>query len=430
MEHRCVKVDFANLMDAIGIADKRGGRIRLADRRAVQEFLAENHLDWIWVGDLQRQHGLPMATIISSGLMKGLYFYSVDAQEAWLCIATDRQFAELRSYDDQMCFDIALSYSSEDRDTLALHLRYELTALGMSVFVLDVATAPDEPLWGIRFREALFHSCFFVPILTEHYLARKGTSIELFEIAREAVEHRNTEFFYPLIPVVRDPRDLAGRVFEHRGSLAKGFDEQEFEWLRTHIFSVNLLQGLDWLARFFSSLVRNYRNEIDTEFLDCLAPQIEWIELFRFTDGPAAQFLIKHPILTYHHFMMYDSGIVRYFGMGEPTPEALSTSGMPDVVGRILEWLGLERSTEERRVRRPWRVADSAPVLADDNTSEPEPEPTLLGSLFCPNCHFKGTPDWRKIKDYENLLRLGGKSRYGPVMPMCPRCGRSTMVER
>lgn len=425
MEHRCVKVDFANLIDAMRIADKRGGRVRLADDCAVEKFMAENHLEFVRVRELQLQHYLPMTTILASGLMKGLYFYSVDAQEAWLCIATDYPLTELRQYENQMCFDLALSYSSEDRENLALHLRDELTARGLSVFMLDVKVDPGDPLWGIRFREALFYSQFLVPILTENYLARHGTVIELFEMAREAVEHRSTEFFYPLIPIVPDPRDLVGRVFKHRGTMSTDFDGQEFEWLRTHIFSVSLSQGLIWLARFFSSLSRNSHNEIDTEFLDCLAPQIEWIEFFHVNRRPVVQFLIKHPILTYHHFVMYDTGIVKYFGMGEPTPEAFAASSTLDVTGQILNWLGLARSEGESRVRRTLRMPDIDSGFDNDSTSEPKP--TLPESLFCPHCHFQGMPAWREITDYKNL---GGKSRYGPLMPMCPKCGRSTMIER
>jgi hypothetical protein len=355
--------------------------------------------------------------------MKGYYLYSMDAEEAYVCVVTDRTIRPLREYDEQMCFDVAISYAYEDRKTLAMPLRDELAARGVSAYLLDVDTDPAEPLWGIRFREAAYHSYYFLPILTESYLARQGTAVELFDFARATVEHRGTEFFYPLIPVVRDLRDLGSNVFAKRGKIAADYDEQLFEWIRTHIFAVSSTEGIDWLARFFSSLASNSRNRFDPGFLHCLAPRIDFVELRTVRGRPMVQFLIKSPVLTYHHFWMYDTGIVKYIGMGEPQPVAAPRSDLGDVAGEILRWLKLDGSAETAGAPRP--EPEEAPAAA------PEPEAAILPErLFCPNCQALRKPDWKPIRGYEEMRRFGGKSRYGPVMPMCPSCGSSTLVER
>lgn len=412
MKHRFEPVDFANLMDSIGIADRRGGRIRLSDQKAVESFMVENGLELPRLQEFVLIQDLPMATIIATGLMKGLYVYSAEDRRAFVYIAyiaSDQELEPLRRYEDRICHDVALSYASEERDVLVLPLKKELEELGVSVYLLDVLRAPGEPLWGIRFREGLFYSRFFVPVLTEDYLARSGTAVELFDIARATVERRKDEMFYPMIPLVRDLSELRDRVFSRRGAVAQQFDEQSFEWVRTHIFTVPRAKGIPWLARFFSSLARTARGDFDRGFLDCLAPSIDWIELFKLKEGPAAKILIRNPVLTYHHFVLFSNGVVKYYGMGEPSPEAKPGRDFPDLAGAILEWLRLER------------------MEGEDPTEETPP--TSPKTWFCPNCHSTASPSWKPM-DQDRMKQLGIILRYAEGLPMCGRCGRTTMIEQ
>ncbi|MEA2563051.1 MAG: hypothetical protein QOH06_4555 [Acidobacteriota bacterium] len=410
--HHFVPVDFANLMDSTGIADQRGGRIRLSDRSAVGLFMEENGLEAPRFQEFVLTHSLPKATIISSGLMKGLFAYDVESKRAFAYIASDRGFDPLRKYDGTICYDIALSYASEERDKLALPLKAELEKLGVSVYLLDVAHHPNEPLWSIRFREGLFYSRFFVPILTEDYLARSGTAVELFDIARATVEHRKDEMFYPMIPLVRDSSELRERVFSHRGASAGQFDAESFEWVRTHIFTVSLAKGIPWLARFFSSLAHTARGQFDSGFLDCLAPSIDWIELFKLKEGAAAKILIRNPILTHHHFVLFSNGVIKYYGMGEPSPQARLGRDFPDPARTILEWLALEHTEDER---------------ASQRTEEAPPQASM--SWFCPHCHSTAPPAWKSL-DVDRMKELGIILRFSQGLPMCGRCGRTTMIER
>lgn len=411
MRHHFVPVDFANLMDSTGIADQRGGRIRLSDRSAVGSFMEENGLEAPRFQEFLLTHSLPTATIIASGLMKGLFAYDVESERAFVYIASDQGFDPLRKYDGTICYDIALSYASEERPDLVLPLKAELEKLGVSVYLLDVDHAPGEPLWKIRFREGLFYSRFFVPILTEDYLARGGTAVELFDIARATVEHRKDEMFYPMIPLVRDSSELQERVFSHRGASARQFDAQSFEWVRTHIFSVSLAKGIPWLARFFSSLALTARGQFDSGFLDCLAPSIDWIELFKLKEGPAAKILIRNPTLTYHHFVLFN-GVIKYYGMGEPSPQAKPGRDFPDPARTILEWLAQEHEEDEQAPRQ----AEEAP-------------PRASTTWFCPNCHSTAPPSW-KPQDADRMKELGIVLRFSQGLPMCGRCGRTTMIER
>jgi len=358
-----------------------------------------------------RTHNLPMTTIISSGLMKGLYGYCIESKEAFVYFTSNQEFAPLRKYSEEICFDIALSYASEAREGVVLPLQAELEASGVSVYLLDVALAPNEPLWGIRFREGLFHSQFFVPILTEHYLARGGSAVELFDIARATVEHRGDEFFYPMIPVVRDASELPHQVFSARGAEAGRFDPQSFEWVRTHVFSVELSQGIPWLARFFTSLSLNAKGIRDSGFLECLKTHIDWIELCGGPNQRYAKFLIRNPALTYHHFLMYGNGGVKYYGMGEPSPAARRRSDIPDPSKAIQDWLSMK---------------DPAP----EPSSEEPRSGSAVKSWFCPNCHYKGAPTWKKPDHPERLRELGIVLRYKEGLAMCGNCGRTTMTER
>ncbi|HXT20366.1 MAG TPA: toll/interleukin-1 receptor domain-containing protein [Thermoanaerobaculia bacterium] len=415
MIHYLVPVDFANLMDSIGIANDRGDRIRLTDRRAVESFMASNGLEPSCFASLLEACPLPQSAIIDRGLMKGLYAYSGESQEAFVYIATEAKPTPLREYSGEICFDLALSYAREELE-LVRSFGAELEALGVTVFFVDVDADPADPLWGIRFREGLFHSRYFVPFLTEHFLARGGTAVELFDIARATVEHRAEQFFYPLIALVRDRGEIPRLVFSRRGPEAHEFDAKAFEWVRTHVFAVELSQGTPWLVRFFASLAKNARGSRDSVFLDCLAPYVEWVEFRGATGQRYVKLLIRSPALTYHHFVMYSNGAVKYGGVGEPTFEAQSAGDFPDLQQAVLDWLAVESTPRE-----------------DDGFGVAlRPTPAAGTRWFCPNCHHEGPPRWSRPgeADADRWRDLGIRLPYPEGLPMCGRCGRTTMIPR
>lgn len=337
-----VQVDFSNLMDAGKIASERGGRVRLSDREAVTLFCLEEGMDLSWGQAFALAQRLPMATILTSGLMRGFYLYCIESERAFRYIDDAQEARPLRTYTRAMEFDLALSYASEDRSEVALPLAAALERAGVRCYVLDVAEDPEDPLWGVRFREAVFHSYFFSPVLTDNYLARAGSANELFDLARMAVEHRSEEFFYPLTPLVPSLSSLPA-VLSNLGELARSLDPKGFEWLRTHIMPFGLDRGVPWLAQFFKSLAKNARGSFDIGFLRCLEGDIEWVEWFTFSgDRKMARLLLRNPLLTYYILDVYESGVVRFTGLGEPQKDATRAADLGCVVERVLDHLGLE----------------------------------------------------------------------------------------
>jgi hypothetical protein len=249
--------------------------------------------------------------------MKGLYFYSPNKEYAYVYINTEKNIKPLPIHlGKDAYYDIAISYSSEDRDLIIIPLYEKLTDMGVKVYFLDVAEDPEDPVWSIRFREHIYFSYFFIPVLSKHYLARHGTLVELFDIAKITVKHRSHEFFYPLIPLLKNKKDLKDLVLSNNRVSALDYDKDSFEWVKTHIYSVEIEKGISWLAIFFKSLSLNAKNILDIGYLECLSSEISYVEFHSLESESFVRFFIKNPFSNYHCFSVGKNGIAKYWGMG------------------------------------------------------------------------------------------------------------------
>ena len=348
-----ISVDYACLMSALAIADADGSRIRASDFARVIEFQTAHDLD---IGALQRwaMEHLPESKIalIESGLMTGAYAYSLVTKAAAVCVPGPRSPASLPVHEG-MVFDVAMSYSSEDRDDRVLPLLDALRERGVRVYVLDVAKDPEDPIWSIRFRHSMFRAHYLVPILSAHYFLRAGTARELREMARLTVEHRRSEFFYPLIALV-DPA-APGLLPPHVEREAGPIDAS-FAW--THIFGLPWDLDADELARFFRSLGQNAEGTWDPDFLRILAPQLTAVRWGEIEAGPVSEVYFAHPTLTHYAFLVGPDGTTRFMGVHEPPAEAIAAKDRQALMERVIERVGSGMRSE---VREPAPDYDTAP---------------------------------------------------------------------
>lgn len=345
-----LKLDYPSFCDALALANEHGTRIRLHDQERLLSFLDSVHLDPGALLMLPLELGLPepKTAVIESGLLRGVYAYSLVTQEVYTVIEAEREPTALRRY-REMDLDVVLSYSTEDR-ALALEIAKGLEANGVATYVIDVNADPHDPAWRWRFREALFHAHFAVPILSRAYLRRAGSADELREASWITVEHRSTEFFYPLVPLVEPGAE--GTPPSHVAAHARGADDDAYVW--THVFGLPWDLPVDELARFFRSLARNARNERDGAFLDTLAPYLRAVRFGAIERGPVAElYLSRSPAggsdETFHVFLIGPSGMTRYLGLHATSPGAESVTDGQEGLARVVAHVGDGGSDRNRR---------------------------------------------------------------------------------
>lgn len=336
-----VEIDYECLMDALAEADEDGRRIRASDYERSAPWLTEAGgplLAW------SMQHlEAPKVGIIGAGLMAGAYAYSLVDRRASVWVESDREPAPLPVLDG-VAWDVALSYSSEDRSGHALRLRDALQARGVRTYLLDVAEDPQDSIWSIRFRQALFRSNYAVPILGEHYMKRDGTTEELRDMARLMRRFRRDTYFYPLIGL-HDPKRPG--VLPPHVTPGSGLDDLSFAW--THVPGLPMDVAPDVLARFFRSLARNAAGEHDLEWVGAIGPQIDAIRAADLGDGWGVELSIKHPTLTYYTIMLRP-GLARFMGVNEPSEGALPCR---DALAEVQEILARPPSSGTRGGRGP-----------------------------------------------------------------------------
>lgn len=253
MESQFVKVNYRNFQDAVDIADKRGDRIRMKDVVAAQSYIIQNGINTERLFEMGLSKPNSAVTIIKKGLMEGVYVSWPDIQESWIYVCSSNTIEPLKAYSEKMEYDVVISYTFDPKaNDIIPKLANEFIKLGLRTYVIREGERPDDPLWKVRFREAVFHSYYFMPFLSESYLKGLGTIIELFDIARETVHHRDTDYFYPLLPLVDDIETLGISSLKSRNQLAYDYDPDGYEWIRTHIFPLNLKWGVGkFLVLFF-----------------------------------------------------------------------------------------------------------------------------------------------------------------------------------
>lgn len=313
-----VEVNYSCLMDALYIADSDGSRIRMRDMGRLLDFISATDLDLDALQSFAfNELPEPKMAFIDRGLMQGGYAYSVATRRSFVAVPGPTDPRPLAAFAvpghgaeaTDLEFDVALSYSSEDRARVVVELCEALTARGVRVYVLDVATDPQDPIWKIRFREAMFHAHFVVPVLSAHYLARMGTQAELLEAQRLTQEHRSTEAFHPLIPLY-DPVELTKATRLTKGDARSG-TALDLLW---EVMGLPWDLGAERLARFFTSLAKNNRNERDFGFLQELGPRLREVSFGEHDGLPAVLLYFESPGSHRYLFAMGPGGRIRYIG--------------------------------------------------------------------------------------------------------------------
>lgn len=340
-----VDINYRNFLDAVEAADQGKYSTDSKNQPAMQRFIEEADVDMsVLLMENQRRPGSAL-TIILKGLMRGLYLSWPDKRRACLYVNAPRDFRPLQPYSDEMAWDVALSYTfprGESADPPAVNIEAVVSALrdgGLRVFLIQAEDDPADPLWRIRYREALFHSYFMVPVINEEYLAGPGSNEEMFELAGIARRHRSTEFFYPLIPLAESPEALVPRALTARDeALASVYDPNSFDWVRTHLFPVPCSWGTEKIASFFDVLAKGAKGQFDFKLLEFLRDSLVYLELIQVEPRRAVLWL-ENPTLTYYQFSV-SSQVCRWMGVFEPSPTARRAAEFADPIATISDFLG------------------------------------------------------------------------------------------
>lgn len=323
-----VPIDVACFEDALDIAIRRG--------HCLQGTAALEHVGAHLFG--QPEDGGAELVVITHGLLRGTYTWRA-GREALVHLEGKLPQRPLVRHPDGLCFDVAISYSTNDSDKdFPLTLASEFRARGLRVFIIAVDRSEEDPLWRIRYREGMFHSRFFVPLLSEKYLAGEGAPAEIHEGAGIMRKYRRGEIFYPMIPVARSLESLRAEVFLEVGPDAKELDEGAFEWVRNHVFPLSYSDGIENMSQFFVSLRDNAAGRTNLDYLRCLERRIRWISLSTIKGKRFATVFFDHPWLTCYAFCVED-GRARYLGASEAPRDAVSARRLRDPVGWVLRHL-------------------------------------------------------------------------------------------
>ncbi|GAB6042328.1 hypothetical protein JCM17961_30040 [Endothiovibrio diazotrophicus] len=380
----------------------------MSDAERVHSYIRENGVDVDGVMRMTTLHPDAAVTILSKGLMEGIYVSWPDREKALLYVGSDAPIEPLEEYAGGAKYDLVISYTFDDRDKAVVErLVKELGEAGVRVYLIVDGDRPNDPIWSVRFREALFHSHYFSPYLSSSYLRGAGTIREMFDIAREAVHHRSTEYFYPILPLVDDPAALMESTFRSRSAVSSQYDDHEFDWLRTHVFPVDLGWGAERISRFISSLSRNYRGFVNYGYLRELRESFKFVEFIELFTKRVVRIHLGYPSnARYYLFSLFSRGCL-FEGSFEPGEKAIEVDDVDRVVDEIETFFRDEviRPFEEMKLARE----------ADDSG-----EWLCMGQL----CKFRGKPVVKMVGPNPVL----GIHEAVPIY-ICPRCG-NTMVRK
>jgi len=204
-ESSIVEINSNSFMSAFELADKTKNRLRIRTPEWMN-FAYENRIDYPFINDFNRKK-VPNAkiTIINKGLMTGFYTYSFTTKEAFYYFNNPKnlKIKPLKKYslnNSMPEYDFVISYSGKDinkvRDV------FNLLKKSFKIYFLDIDKVNEDPLWQIRFREAMYHSHYFLPVFSENYLTTEGALSEFFESLYLNVDFRTITFYNYFIPFI------------------------------------------------------------------------------------------------------------------------------------------------------------------------------------------------------------------------------------
>jgi len=245
----------------------------------------------------------PELVFIKKGLMVGFYFFSKDIGKAYYYFENPKKIKlePLKKYSLTSSFpefDFVISYSNKDIN-LTREI-FQILNFSFNLYFLDVEIVKEDPLWQIRYREAMYHSHYFIPVFSENYLTTDGALSEFFESVYLNIDFRTIIFYNYFIPFVLE--DLSyEKIKSHIGSNEKEY-YQYFNY-DTKLFH-EILNDINYgiktenhsfkeIVIFLKSLLTNEKNNLafltnnkyeyegntlkDISFLKLLLKQTEYI---------------------------------------------------------------------------------------------------------------------------------------------------------
>ena len=232
------QVDFANFVDrfegwpenlrAYGFSNTSQLLESLQEPELVPSNLLQKRLEEFENAEL---------AVIPDGLMRGIFVYSAEDQyvEVLLSSSSRRARSNNGSGSHGHRFDFVISYTREDID-FAVELQARLRRKGASSFLISAEENEGDALWPIRFAEALFYSRTYIPIVSEHYMWRETTRIEMAEAIAQGRVLRKTkladDWMCPIVLESGFPSEKRGdtQIIETLRSCKHLIDQQEVSW--------------------------------------------------------------------------------------------------------------------------------------------------------------------------------------------------------
>lgn len=245
----------------------------------------------------------PELVFIKKGLMAGIYFFSKTIRIALFYFKNPKtlKLKPLKRYSltsSLPVFDFVISYSNKDlgftRDM------FKVLNSHFKVYFLDVEEEEEDPLWQIRFREAMYHCHYFLPIFSDNYLTTQGALSEFFEGVYLNSEFGKYTFYNFFIPIVLNDLSLK-KIRLHIENNKRDYS-QNFNY-DTKLF-YEILNGIDYgiktdnhsfkeIVIFLRSLLTNEKSNLafltknkyeyegntlkDVSFLKLLLKQTEYV---------------------------------------------------------------------------------------------------------------------------------------------------------
>ncbi|QHI39095.1 hypothetical protein IMCC3317_44960 [Kordia antarctica] len=249
---------------------------------------------------------IPKLVIIKKGLMSGFFIYDTDIKKAYFYYQNPKNIKvkPLKKY--SLCdsipeYDFVISYSNKDvsftRDL------FQMFSFNFKLYFLDIEKVVEDPLWQIRYREAMYHSQYFIPVFSENYLTTQGALSEFFESVYLNIDFRTITFYNYFIPFIIGDLTFEGlknHVENNKDEYAQYFNYDIkifFEILNDINFGLRTeIHTHKEIVLFLKSIVTNNKNnlqhlynntkktELDINFIELLLKETEYVIYSKLSD--------------------------------------------------------------------------------------------------------------------------------------------------
>ena len=324
MVHHVIPVDDANFESAELIAVNNSWRLWCSDE-SLSDVLPRWGLDPAIVHRERARLGEGRVVIIERGLMRGVYTTSPHG-DTKLHVSHDGRIEPLRNFGGGREFDIALCHAFTRAGETPLvsieQLASELEAANLSVFRISPAALPNDPVWGVRYREAVYHSEYFVPVMEESFLEHDGAVAELVELCVLDEQLGSNTFLHPIVPLLAGVPAVEVQSAPVPELFVQRRTRSPLHGLRERTLWLAADDGLETVTEFLSSLVKNARGLRDLGFLTALGQRFEGFERTRLDGSPAVRAYVRDAGAESVADLIVSGSVCRVAGRGVPSNDA------------------------------------------------------------------------------------------------------------